>query len=194
MSEILVITPYNDQAYMLRSSLRNLGLSNVLVCSIDSAQGLEYQFVILSPSSRDRSTPHLRDYRRWNVALSRNLTAVIIPFCEEQLELWDNTILLKRFLEAPEVRKTDMLHFAAILEVGRVPEKGGMTLAESPCFEEFILEAQSTAIVKKLSGLLSGNFTPTNDSVTSENHTTEALGGQRDRGTGGQRGRGTGGV
>lgn len=75
--KIRIITFYQGQVILLRQRLRERGLGNVLVATVDSSQGCEADIVIISfvRSSSKRGVRHaagfLADDRRINVALTR---------------------------------------------------------------------------------------------------------------------------
>ena len=81
--DILVVTGYNAQVRYLKARLRDAGLTDIRVGTVDKFQGLESPVVILSltaSSSEDvpRGMDFLYSTNRFNVAVSRAKTLCIV--------------------------------------------------------------------------------------------------------------------
>ena len=70
--EIAIITPYNAQVQLLRSSLRST-YERLEIDTVDGFQGREKEAILLSlvRSNQDRQVGFLADRRRLNVAITR---------------------------------------------------------------------------------------------------------------------------
>lgn len=82
-SDLIVITPYNNQVHLLRHTLDDAGLGGVPVGTVDKFQGQEAAVAIVSlaassPGNITRGIGFLLDRNRLNVALSRGKLAAYI--------------------------------------------------------------------------------------------------------------------
>ena len=69
--KIRIITFYQAQVHCLRRYLRQSGIDNVLVATVDSSQGCEADIIVLSFVRSNQRAGFLQDDRRMNVALTR---------------------------------------------------------------------------------------------------------------------------
>ncbi|TMW41156.1 hypothetical protein DOY81_013765, partial [Sarcophaga bullata] len=72
-----VITPYAHHRSTLESSIRSLGLTNIMVNTIDSYQGLEKDVIVIS-NARTNGIGFLANPQRLNVALTRAKKCLIL--------------------------------------------------------------------------------------------------------------------
>ncbi|KAM7357882.1 putative helicase senataxin [Cochliomyia hominivorax] len=72
-----VITPYAEHRTNLESSIRSLGLTNIMVNTIDSYQGTEKDIIVIS-NARTRGIGFLSNPQRLNVALTRAKKCLIL--------------------------------------------------------------------------------------------------------------------
>ncbi|XP_065361454.1 uncharacterized protein Setx [Calliphora vicina] len=72
-----VITPYAHHRATLESSIRSMGLTNIMVNTIDSYQGLEKDVIVIS-NARTRGIGFLSNPQRLNVALTRSKKCLIL--------------------------------------------------------------------------------------------------------------------
>jgi uncharacterized protein len=82
-SDVLVVAPYNAQVLQLRSALEEVGLSDVLVGTVDKLQGREAPVVFVSMTASamndiPRGMPFLLNRNRLNVAISRAMYRTVI--------------------------------------------------------------------------------------------------------------------
>ncbi|XP_023293655.2 uncharacterized protein LOC111676883 [Lucilia cuprina] len=80
-----VITPYAHHRATLESSIRALGLTNIMVNTIDSYQGLEKDVIVIS-NARTHGIGFLSNPQRLNVALTRSKKCLILCGSFKNLE------------------------------------------------------------------------------------------------------------
>lgn len=82
-ADVLVVAPYNAQVNQLRSALRQAGLGEVRVGTVDRFQGQQAPVVVFSlatsaPADLPRDVSFLFSPNRWNVALSRAQARAVV--------------------------------------------------------------------------------------------------------------------
>ncbi|KAG1060417.1 hypothetical protein G6F42_027986 [Rhizopus arrhizus] len=86
---VMVVTPHHQQRIAIKRKLDMLSDSVIPVDTVEKMQGQECELIIAcfscTNNKRSRNNEFLRDFRRWNVALSRARTKVIVLTVEELL-------------------------------------------------------------------------------------------------------------
>ncbi len=104
-SDFMVVAPYNAQVRRLRDALRQAGLSDVPVGTVDKFQGREAAVVFYSMATSSiedvpRSLEFLFSRNRLNVAISRAMCLAIIVASPRLLESHARTIEQMRLINA----------------------------------------------------------------------------------------------
>ncbi|KAK4516584.1 uncharacterized protein ATC70_011559 [Mucor velutinosus] len=86
---VMIVTPHHQQRIAIKRKLDMLSSSAIPVDTVEKMQGQECELIIAcfscTNNKRSSSNEFLRDFRRWNVALSRARTKVIVLTVEELL-------------------------------------------------------------------------------------------------------------
>ncbi|KAF1797417.1 hypothetical protein V8B55DRAFT_1516331 [Mucor lusitanicus] len=86
---VMIVTPHHQQRIAIKRKLDGLSSSVIPIDTVEKMQGQECELIIAcfscTNNKRSRNNEFLRDFRRWNVALSRARTKVIVLTVEELL-------------------------------------------------------------------------------------------------------------
>ncbi|KAL9556985.1 hypothetical protein MBANPS3_001622 [Mucor bainieri] len=86
---VMIVTPHHQQRIAIKRKVDSLSSTVIPVDTVEKMQGQECELIIAcfscTNSKRSRNNEFLRDFRRWNVALSRARTKVIVLTVEELL-------------------------------------------------------------------------------------------------------------
>lgn len=115
-SHILILSPYKAQVQGIRRALNNANLTQIDVLTVDAAQGLEQDIVIISlarnRSGAEKRNAFFNDRRRINVLLSRARKKIIIVAAVEEVkkvsENWGNLFDIIWEQRAEEQEKTKL--------------------------------------------------------------------------------------
>ena len=87
LSDICIITPYNQQVAKLKKALNMIGCSDVSCGTVENFQGQERKIVILSTVRSDPkfievdvdyNLGFIRNYKRFNVSITRAVGLLIV--------------------------------------------------------------------------------------------------------------------
>jgi uncharacterized protein len=126
-TDFMVVAPYNAQVRRLREALRQAGLPDVPVGTVDKFQGREAPVVFYSMATSSiedvpRSLEFLFSRNRLNVAISRAMCLAIIVASPRLLESHARTIDQMRLINA-------LCRFTEIADAQAVSRKSAYTLA-----------------------------------------------------------------
>lgn len=105
-SDVMVVTPYNDQKDLLRQRLEASRLSDVRVGTVDRFQGREAPVVIFSAAASDAATASrgvgfVFDRNRFNVAISRARCLAVLVCSGALLDAVPTSVEQMRLLAVP---------------------------------------------------------------------------------------------
>jgi uncharacterized protein len=91
-SDLLVIAPFNDQVRLLRRQLKQVGLGDVSVGTVDKMQGRQAVVTVVSMTTSDgehlpRGLEFLLSPNRLNVAISRSQWATYLLYSPRLLNV-----------------------------------------------------------------------------------------------------------